>query len=147
MKDYWRLRRGAPGDGAIIGALEALPEAHAREYVFGCGVSAFRMIVVRRSGAIHAYLNLCPHMSLPLNQEPGAFLSRDGQTLLCSRHFAQFDDRAVSEGIPSGEIDDRAVSEGIPSGDGGSCIAGACVGSRLERIPVHIDADHNMRIG
>ena len=81
------------------------------------------MIVVRRSGVIHAYLNLCPNMSLPLNQEPGVFLSRDGQTLVCSRHFAQF------------EI------------DGGLCIAGACVGSRLERIPVHIDADHDMRVG
>jgi nitrite reductase/ring-hydroxylating ferredoxin subunit len=123
MEGYWRLRPGAPDAGAIIGALEELPEAHAREYVFGCGVSAFRMIVVRRSGAIYAYLNLCPHMSLPLNQEPDVFMSRDSQTLLCSRHFAQF------------EI------------DGGLCIAGACVGSRLERIPVHIDADHNMRIG
>ena len=121
--DYWRLRTGSPGEGAIIGALEELPEAHAREYVFGCGVSAFRMLVVRRSGEIHAYLNVCPHMSLPLNQEPGVFLSSDGQTLLCSRHFAQF------------EI------------AGGLCIAGACVGSRLERIPVHIDADQNMRIG
>ena len=123
MEDYWRVRAGAPGDGAIIGALEELPEAQAREYVFGCGVSAFRMIVVRQSGMLYAYLNLCPHMSLPLNQEPGVFLSRDGQTLVCSRHFAQF------------EI------------DGGLCIAGACVGSRLERIPVHCDADHNMRIG
>ena len=51
------------------------------------------------------------------------FLSHDRQTLLCSRHFAQF------------EI------------EGGLCIAGACVGSRLERIPVHIDADQNMRMG
>ena len=62
-------------------------------------------------------------LQLPLNQEPGMFLSHDRQTLLCSRHFAQF------------EIEGRL------------CIAGACVGSRLERIPVHIDADQNMRMG
>jgi len=123
MDEYWRLRPRAPDAGTLIGALEELAEGHAREYVFGGGVSAFRMIVVRHSGAIYGYLNLCPHMSLPLNQEPGVFLSRDGQTLLCSRHFAQF------------EI------------DGGLCIAGACVGSRLDRIPVHVDSDRNMRIG
>jgi nitrite reductase/ring-hydroxylating ferredoxin subunit len=123
MDAYWRLRPRAPDAGTLVGALEELPEGHAREYVFGCGVSAFRMIVVRQAGVIYAYLNLCPHMSLPLNQEPGVFLSSDGQTLLCSRHFAQF------------EI------------DGGLCVAGACVGSRLDRIPIHIDAEHNMRIG
>ena len=123
MDAYWRLRPKAPDPGTLIGALEELPEGEAREYVFGRGLSAFRMIVVRQSGAIYGYLNLCPHMSLPLNQEPGVFLSHDGQTLLCSRHFAQF------------EI------------DGGLCVAGACVGSRLDRIPVHIDADGNMRIG
>jgi nitrite reductase/ring-hydroxylating ferredoxin subunit len=123
MDDYWRLRTAAPDRGTLIGAVEELPEGHAREYIFGRGVSAFRMIVVRQSGAIYGYLNLCPHMSLPLNQEPGVFLSHDGQTLLCSRHFAQF------------EI------------DGGLCIAGACLGSRLDRIPVHVDAEHNMRIG
>jgi nitrite reductase/ring-hydroxylating ferredoxin subunit len=68
-------------------------------------------------GVVHAYLNLCPHASLPLNIHPDEFLAPDAQTLICNRHFAQF------------EIDT------------GLCIAGACVGSHLDRIPVHIVAD------
>ncbi len=123
MKDYWRLRPCAPRDGTRLGPLAELAEDDAREYVFGCGPSAFRMFVVRHAGALHAYLNLCPHASLPLNCGENAFLAPDRQSLICRRHYAQFD-----------------ISEGI-------CVAGACVGSRLDRIPLHLDADNCLRIG
>lgn len=123
LADYWRLRPRAPDSGAILGPVHDLPNDGAREYAFGRGPSAFRMFVVRRGTLLRAYLNLCPHFSLPLNQEPDRFLSPDGETLLCSQHFAEFD-------IESGR-----------------CIAGACLGSHLDAIPVHIDKDRNLRIG
>jgi len=123
MDDYWRLRPGAPQDGALLGPLAELQQDRTREYVIGFGPSAFRMFVVYHEGALHAYLNLCPHASLPLNYGNHDFLSPDHQTLLCRRHFAQFD-----------------IREGI-------CVAGACVGSRLDRIPVYIDADDCLRVG
>jgi nitrite reductase/ring-hydroxylating ferredoxin subunit len=117
VQDYWRLRPSAPPEGTLICRLADLPEQNAREYVYGHGPSAFRMFAVRYRGVVHAYLNLCPHASLPLNIRPHAFLAPDRKTLICDRHFAQF------------EIDT------------GLCIAGACVGSHLDRIPVHINAD------
>ena len=123
MDDYWRLRPCAPQDGARLGPLAELEQDSAREYVFGGGPSAFRMFIVRHGDAIHAYLNLCPHASLPLNCGSNDFLSPDRQTLICRRHFAQFD-----------------IREGI-------CVAGACVGSRLDRIPVYIDSDNCLRVG
>jgi nitrite reductase/ring-hydroxylating ferredoxin subunit len=117
VRDYWRLRPCAPSDGTLICGLADLPEQNAREFVYGHGPSTFRMFVVRYRGVIHAYLNLCPHASLPLNSRPHAFLAPDCKTLICNRHFAQF------------EIDT------------GLCIAGACVGSHLDRITVHINAN------
>ena len=123
LADYWRLRPRAPESGTILGPIDDLPNGGAREYTYGRGPSAFRMFVVRRGEMVRAYLNICPHFSLPLNQAPDQFLSPDGQTLRCSQHFAEFD-------IESGR-----------------CLAGACLGSHLDAIPVHIDEDRNLRIG
>jgi nitrite reductase/ring-hydroxylating ferredoxin subunit len=50
-------------------------------------------------------------------------LTTDGKLLVCMRHFAQFD-----------------VQTGV-------CVAGACLGSELDRIAVHVDENHNIRIG
>lgn len=117
MHDYWRLRPCVPADGTFICRLANLPEHTAREFIYGQGPSAFRMFAVRHRDVVHAYLNLCPHASLPLNIRPHAFLGPDGKTLICRRHFAQF------------EIDT------------GLCVGGACVGAHLDRIPVHINAN------
>jgi nitrite reductase/ring-hydroxylating ferredoxin subunit len=69
------------------------------------------MFVVRLSdGGVRGYLNLCPHYSLPLNHEPDQFL--DGDFIRCKQHFAQF------------RMDD------------GSCVSGACEGSRLDAIAI-----------
>ena len=123
MASYWRLRPGAPKPGTIVGPLAEVPEGYAREYRFGRGLSAFRMIVARHRGLVHAYLNLCPHMSLPLNDFADTHITADGQLLVCTRHFAQFDMQT------------------------GVCVAGACLGSELDRIAIHVDEDHNIKIG
>lgn len=112
----WRLRPNAPPAGHPLCAVDALPEGAAREFVFGAGVSAFSMFAVRRSGRVHAYLNLCPHFSLPLNQRRDAFLTPDGDRLMCTQHLAVF-----------------RIEDGV-------CVEGACVGGRLEPIAVAVEA-------
>jgi nitrite reductase/ring-hydroxylating ferredoxin subunit len=79
------------------------------------------MFVVRADAGFHAYLNLCPHFSLPLNHEPDGFMA--GSFIECVQHFAQF-----------------RVEDGL-------CIAGACVGSHLDAVPVRLDANGDLRIG
>jgi len=83
-----------------------------KEFVFGAGPSAFRMFVVYRDGQLNGYLNLCPHYSSPLNIRDDEFLTTDGTALMCRRHFALF------------RIED------------GMCVAGACVGKPLDKIPL-----------
>lgn len=93
----------------------------AKEYRFGRGRSAFSMFVVRlEGGAVRAYLNLCPHYSLPLNHAPDQFLH--GSDILCVQHFALF----------------RA--------DTGACFSGACEGRSLMAIPVQVSATGELTI-
>jgi nitrite reductase/ring-hydroxylating ferredoxin subunit len=116
VSEAWRLRPNAPRAGQALCAAEALPEGVAREVVFGAGVAPFSMLMVRRSGRVHAYLNLCPHFSLPLNQRRDAFLTPDGDRLMCTQHLAVF-----------------RIEDGV-------CVEGACVGARLEPIAVAVEA-------
>lgn len=116
MRDYWRTRPRAPTPGTVLGPLAEIEEGAAREYVFGVGVSAFRMFVVRcRDEEIYAYLNLCPHFSLPLNRGDGDFLCPAKTWLRCNQHFALF------------RIQD------------GRCVTGSAAGEGLEPIPVEIE--------
>lgn len=112
--DYWRLRPRAPAIGAIAGPLDAVPDGRGKEFVFGRGSAAFSMFVVRRGETVRGYLNLCPHFSLKLNQRGDEFVNSDGTLIRCTMHFAEF------------RIDD------------GLCVAGACEGSFLDPVPVHV---------
>lgn len=92
--------------------LDELPEGVARG--FGPGPGGFTgLFAVRRGGEVFVYVNSCPHIGVPLDWAPDRFLSTDGQRIVCSTHGAEFT---------------------IETGD---CIAGPCLGDRLE--PVMID--------
>ncbi|WP_050897874.1 Rieske (2Fe-2S) protein [Nitrospirillum viridazoti] len=123
LPNAWQLRPQAPAIGTAIGRLDAVAEDGSKEFVFGVGLNAFRMFVVRREGRCFGYLNLCPHYSLPLNVRADEFLSRDGARIMCRRHLAVF------------TIDD------------GLCIDGACTGSKLEAVPVSVDQAGMLVIG
>ena len=112
--DYWRLRPRAPAPGTVFAPLAAVPDGGAKEFVFGRGASAFSMFVVRRGGTVRGYLNLCPHFSLKLNQHGDHFLNDDASRIRCTRHFAEFQ-----------------IADGL-------CVAGACEGSYLDPVPVHV---------
>ena len=110
----WRLRPQAPAPGTVLGRLDEIASG-GREFSFGVGLNAFRMFVIRKEERIFGYLNLCPHYSLPLNVRENEFLSRDGSRIMCRRHLAIF------------EVED------------GLCVDGACVGSRLDPVPLCVD--------
>jgi nitrite reductase/ring-hydroxylating ferredoxin subunit len=120
--DYWRFRPRAPAAGTRLAPLADLPDRRGREFVFGRGHAAFSMFVVRRGDLVRGYLNLCPHFSLKLNQRGEEFLNEDASLIRCTMHFAEF------------RIDD------------GFCVAGACEGSFLDPVPLHV-ADGQLVIG
>jgi nitrite reductase/ring-hydroxylating ferredoxin subunit len=120
---YWLTRPLAPAPGTVLGRCDDVPPDGSKEFVFGSGPGAFRMFVVRNGVNWFAYLNLCPHYSLPLNVRPDEFLSRDGTRIMCRRHLAIF-----------------RMEDGL-------CIDGACSGSTLDAIPVSVDPAGMLKIG
>lgn len=120
---YWQLRPLAPAIGTLIGSKDEVPDGGSKEFVFGAGLNAFRMFVVRSGDDCFAYLNLCPHYSLPLNVREDEFLTRDGARIMCRRHLAIF-----------------RMEDGL-------CIDGACVGSSLEAVPLSVDQAGMLVIG
>lgn len=119
--DYWKLRPRAPAPGTELGPLDELPDGEAKEYVFGRGVSAFSMFVVRKGLQLYGYLNICPHYSQPLNHRSGQFLDETGTRIRCTMHFAEF------------RIED------------GFCVLGAAENCWLDPVPVEL-ADGRIRI-
>lgn len=67
---------------------------------------------VRHGGAVHAFVNRCPHMGTELDWQPGEFFEESGLYLVCSTHGAMFE----------------------PST--GFCVAGPCRGASLEPLQV-----------
>jgi nitrite reductase/ring-hydroxylating ferredoxin subunit len=118
--EFWKFRPNVPPPGHVLGRAETIAENSAREFVVGRGRNAFRLFVVRRHERFHAYLNLCPHFSLPLNHAPDQFLNQG--YIECAQHFARF------------EV------------DGGRCVVGACEGEHLTSIPVAVNAEGSLVI-
>ncbi|MGK8206280.1 Rieske (2Fe-2S) protein [Burkholderia cenocepacia] len=75
------------------------------------------VIVVRRREQVWAYVNRCPHFSVPLDFVPGNVSCYRSQVLMCAHHSALF------------RFDD------------GMCIDGPCAGAALEAVPVQVDGD------
>ncbi|MCC5796959.1 MAG: Rieske (2Fe-2S) protein [Methylophaga sp.] len=74
------------------------------------------VIVLRQKKQIHAYLNHCPHLGVPLNWQPDVFLSPEETHFQCSTHGALF-----------------TLEEGY-------CIVGPCSGQSLVKLNTEIDS-------
>lgn len=90
--------------------LEEIGEDDAR----GFEVDGQALVVARRDGQVHAYLNLCPHLGIELNFQPDEFLDLDRRYLQCANHGALF------------EVDD------------GYCVLGPCKGQSLRKVTVSV---------
>lgn len=83
---------------------------------------AFSMIVLKSSDGPRAFVNLCPHYSMPLDAGTATFRNTDG-LIECLQHFAMF------------------------RPEDGTCVAGACPGANLDAIPLDCDAEGRLFIG
>lgn len=100
----------------VLCRVEELDATGCREFKLGGGEWPVRGFIVRSGTAVHAYLNRCAHMALPLNMLPDRFLTHDGSLILCTAHGALFEKST------------------------GYCIAGPCNGQSLQRVPVQVAA-------
>lgn len=71
------------------------------------------VIVLRRDGQVHVYLNVCPHAGRRLDYAPGKFLLKQ-DTLICAVHGATFKQAS------------------------GVCVGGPCCGDALQELPVTV---------
>lgn len=69
------------------------------------------MLVYRSGLEVKAFINCCPHFSLPLNARPGEFLLMSGARIMCAHHCAVFrlEDGQCVDG-PAG----KTVLQGLP---------------------------------
>ena len=107
----------------VLCRVDELAATGCREFSLGGGDWPVRGFIVRAGTAVHAYLNRCAHMALPLNMLPNRFLTHDGSLILCTAHGALFEKST------------------------GYCVAGPCAGQRLRVIPVHVVAGFVMLDG
>jgi nitrite reductase/ring-hydroxylating ferredoxin subunit len=98
----------------VVCALADLDDPGSRAFTIGRGDWPVRGLVVRRHGAVHAYVNRCPHAGHPLNLRPHEFLTPDRNLVVCNSHGALFEMAT------------------------GYCVAGPCAGASLRRIPIEV---------
>ncbi|WP_338665061.1 Rieske (2Fe-2S) protein [Pararoseomonas sp. SCSIO 73927] len=101
------------GDRALC-RLEEIPDGAARGFPPARGGLA-GLVAARRGGAVHVYVNACPHLGIPLESLPDRFLDGAGRHLVCTAHGARF------------RVED------------GFCVSGPCAGDRLEVVEVRIE--------
>lgn len=68
------------------------------------------LLVVRRDGQVHVYVNWCPHLGIELNFQPDEFFDLDHHFLQCANHGALFE-----------------VETGL-------CVLGPCKGNSLRKV-------------
>lgn len=86
----WKLHPNAPAADTELCPLASVPDGGCVEVGFGNDAAALKLIVLRSGGEAWAYVNVCPHFSLPLNSRPGEFLVTDDRHLMCAYHCALF---------------------------------------------------------
>lgn len=87
MSLHWSDFPGAPSPGTALGAPDDLADS-----VTFLRPGGFPLMVLNDGGGgLRAFVNLCPHQFLPLDQRAAGVLSADGTRLICSNHNAVFD--------------------------------------------------------
>ncbi|MGZ6988821.1 MAG: Rieske (2Fe-2S) protein, partial [Thermoanaerobaculia bacterium] len=78
----------------------------------GNGAGVVSGLLVATPDGAHAYRNVCPHVSIPLDRDGEPLLSEDGRFLVCRNHGALF------------------------APEDGRCVAGPCEGDSLASLRV-----------
>ena len=102
--------------------LDEIVDGTARGFAIA-GALRDTMFVVRRGDCVRGWLNACPHVDgAPLAWRKDAYLSADGQMIVCYGHGAVFDPTT------------------------GVCTSGPCVGQRLSPVPLDRDGEGMLSI-
>ncbi len=115
-----RLPHGMRAEGMraqgmrVLCRLDELPEGTSKGFPPPPGGFA-GLFAVHHAGAVHVYVNSCPHLGVPLDWLPDRFLSADGERIVCATHGAEF------------RIAD------------GACLLGPCQGAGLEPVAIQIN--------
>ena len=123
------MSHNPPDDRPLAGTplcrLAEITDGEGRGFTLGEGIGEVAIFVVRQNDDAFAYLNACPHLGTPLDwggfDGGGNFVSADSGNILCATHGAEF----------------RIVD--------GLCLAGPCLGKRLQGVRLSRDADGLLR--
>lgn len=98
-------------------AFETLPDGRCTELCYREGQNTLTMLLYRSGVEVKAFINCCPHLSLPLNARPGEFLLMSGARIMCAHHCAIFrlEDGGCVDG-PAGNAALEAVRVEIRDG-------------------------------
>ncbi|KKN25775.1 hypothetical protein LCGC14_0881390 [marine sediment metagenome] len=77
---------------------------------------------LKQDGEVRVYLNFCPHLGIPLNWQPDAFMSLEGTHIQCATHGALF------------ELEN------------GYCFSGPCRGESLTALNVEVNSDGQVHL-
>jgi nitrite reductase/ring-hydroxylating ferredoxin subunit len=113
----WQDHPQAPAPGALLCRLQAIPDGGCKELRYGSGDAAFSLLLYRQGEQVRAYVNSCPHFSVPLNAHPDEFLVLEQRRVMCAWHCSVF------------ELDD------------GRCVDGPAQGMGLQPVPVRLEQD------
>ena len=86
----WREHRYAPAPGTPLCRVDSIPIGECREKRYGEGDEALSILLYRSPLGVRAYVNKCPHFSLPLNARPGRFFLLAHEEIMCAYHCAIF---------------------------------------------------------
>jgi len=100
-----------------IGAVKDFPPNSSRKFTYLHDKQKKEGLVVNWHGELHAYENLCQHLSLTLDLDDNDFFDYSGKFLVCKTHGAFY------------------------KPDTGKCVAGPPIGKSLHSLPVLIKDD------
>ena len=101
-------------DSAPLCRLDDIPDRGSNGFYTDGADGRLLYMVIRRGNAVFGYVNRCPHTGLPLDFQPGRFLTVDGALIQCSNHGAQF-----------------RIKDGF-------CVSGPCEGENLKAVKTEI---------
>jgi nitrite reductase/ring-hydroxylating ferredoxin subunit len=101
----------------VLCTLGDLESNGAKEVVRQAGKTRATIFVVQYEGRVHAYVNSCPHVRLPLNWSDDVFFDSTGRYIVCANHAARFDAAT------------------------GQCVRGPCKGQSLTRVDIAVEGD------
>ena len=80
----------APDLGGALCRLDEIPDGGSNGFFTETSDGRLLYMAIRRGDEVLVYVNACPHTGMPLDYQPGRFLTSNGALIQCSTHGAKF---------------------------------------------------------